>query len=267
VLLLKDNEIHLWMVELERYINFDAQQICTAMLSADEHARAQKFCFNHHRERFITTRGVIRSILSRYCENINPEDWRFQFGAQGKPSIESPTPTKLLHFNISHSKNRIVVAVSLHSSIGVDVESVSAKREFVKIAQRYFSAPEVEELLCLTPAHQLSRFYDLWTLKESYIKACGSGLIIPLRQFAFRFPLEETIMIRFDNNLNEKPDDWNFWQFEDGENYRLALALKHAAYQSDYRIITRELLSLNEDTNSEIFLKRSTQQINRASKA
>jgi len=256
VLLLDDNEIHLWTVELERYTNVDSQQTCAAMLSEDERIRSQRFCFEQHRQRFITTRGVIRSILSRYCNEFNPIEWRFEFGSQGKPSIEFPKLPKPLYFNISHSKNRIAAAVSRHPNIGVDIESVSPKREFVKIAQRFFSTPEVEAMLCLTPARQLSRFYDLWTLKESYLKASGSGLIIPLRQFSFSFPQNEKVDITFDNKLNEKPDDWNFWQFDDGENYRLALALKPNEHQDNYKIIATELLSFNEDANSEIVLRR-----------
>jgi len=258
VLLLDDNEIHLWTVELERYTNVDSQKICAAMLSEDEWIRSQRFSFEQHRQRFITTRGVIRSILSRYCKEFNPIDWRFGFGSQGKPNIEFPKLARLLYFNISHSKNRIAAAVSRHPGIGVDIEFVSPKREFVKIAQRYFSTPEVEAMLCLTTARQLSRFYDLWTLKESYLKARGSGLIIPLRQFSFSFTQNEKVDITFDNELNEKPDDWNFWQFDDGEKYRLALALKPNEHQDNYKIIATELLSLNEDSSSGILLKRCT---------
>ena len=172
--------------------------------------------------------------------------------------IEFPKLPKPLYFNISHSKNRIAAAVSRHPSIGVDIEFVSPKREFVKIAQRYFSIPEVKTMLCLSPASQLSRFYDLWTLKESYLKASGSGLIIPLRQFSFSFPQNEKVDITFDNKLNEKPDDWNFWQFDDGENYRLALALKPNEHQDNYKIITTELLSFNEKSNSGLLLKLCT---------
>ena len=113
-------------------------------------------------------------------------------------------------------------------------------------------------LIHLSPDHQLSRFYDLWTLKESYIKACGSGLIIPLRQFAFGFPRSGEIRFEFTRDLGEEPDDWNFWQFEDGKNYRLALALKSPLRQKSYKIIARELLSFTEETDSGILLKRSS---------
>lgn len=259
MVLLDDNEIHLWTAELDRFTDGDSQRICDAMLSDDERCRSRKFCFEHHRQRFLATRGIIRSVLSKYCKETNPKDWRFTFGSQGKPGIDAPSLSQPLHFNISHSKNRIGVAVARYPGIGVDIEFISAQRGIIKIAERYFSPTEVDALLSLSTEQQLSRFYDLWTLKESYIKACGSGLIIPLRHFAFGFPQNGEINFEFDHDLDEKPEDWNFWQFDDGINYRLALALKSTRYLGNYRITARELLSFSEDTASGIQLSGMSQ--------
>lgn len=257
--LLGENEIHLWMVKLDCLTDQASQLICETVLSEEERRRSLRFCFDHHRQRFLATRGVIRSVLSRYCEDIDPADWGFSYGSHGKPSINTPSLAHPLHFNISHSNNRISIAVARHADIGVDVEFISAQRKIIAIAERYFSPPEIEALMHLAPEQQVSRFYALWTLKESYIKACGSGLIIPLRHFTFRFQQNGKINIEFASDLGEKSSDWHFWQFEEGENYRLALALKSALTGENYEITTRELLSFTADTTSGILLTGSSQ--------
>ena len=76
--------------------------------------------------------------------------------------------------------------MSRFKDIGVDVECARKPRRVEAIAQRFFSDLEATQLLSLPGDQQQSRFYDLWTLKEAYIKACGMGLAIPPDHMAFQ---------------------------------------------------------------------------------
>ena len=96
----------------------------------------------------------------------------------------------------------------------------------LQIANRYFSKDELEALKALPAAEQLLRFYDLWTLKEAYIKARGVGLSIALRSFSFDFLTHERLAVTFDSELVDDPTHWQFWQIDTTGSFTLSLASK-----------------------------------------
>src|SRR6185436_18685723 len=101
-----------------------------------------------------------------------------------------------LHFNLTNTRGLVACAVSVaHAEVGVDAEALDRSGETVAIADRYFSTEEVRALRALPESAQRQRFFAYWTLKESYIKARGLGLRLPLDQFSFR--LGESIGIAF----------------------------------------------------------------------
>jgi 4'-phosphopantetheinyl transferase len=60
----------------------------------------------------------------------------------------------------------------------------------------------------------LRRFFQYWTLKESYIKARGLGLAIPLDQFSFHFRAERHVTLATSPSLQDPADRWRFWQLQ-----------------------------------------------------
>ncbi|WBW96393.1 4'-phosphopantetheinyl transferase family protein [Oceanirhabdus sp. W0125-5] len=118
-------------------------------------------------------------LINKY--NINNEKISFIKGINGKPELNKPYSN--IKFNYSHSGDWIVCAVS-EFNVGIDVEQI--KDIDMAIAERFFSKIEYDDLMELREDKQLEYFYDLWTLKESYIKWDGRGLAIPLRDFSFR---------------------------------------------------------------------------------
>ncbi len=123
-----------------------------------------------------------RDVLSRYAARA-PADWAFERVGEGKPRIvDPPLP---LDFNLSHSGHWMVCAVSGGVAVGVDIEHVARKRDVMRLARRFFGAAEVEALEALPESERRSGFFDLWTLKESAVKARGEALPPMLNKLLF----------------------------------------------------------------------------------
>jgi len=99
------------------------------------------------------------------------------FGEKGKPHIGNLTD---VYFNISHSGHYVVCAVAA-TEVGIDVERV--RKVNLRIAERFFSAPELHDLMVLDEESRKQDFITLWTIKESYLKAIGRGLTQHLNSF------------------------------------------------------------------------------------
>ena len=168
MLSLPQYEIHLWQANQAEFDGPELESNCLSWLTESETKRYHRYTYDYHRKQFLLGRMLIRNSLSKYAE-IEPQDWKFEENEYGKPAIVSSQQAQPLFFNLSHSSERLVLAISAHAGIGVDIESSNKPRRVVKIADRYFSPTEAEELLALPEADQLTRFYELWTLKEAYI--------------------------------------------------------------------------------------------------
>jgi 4'-phosphopantetheinyl transferase len=104
----------------------------------------------------------------------------------------------------------VCVVSTCHQVLGVDAEYLLRPGETVSIAERFFSPRETRALLALSTAKQRERFFSYWTLKESYIKARGLGLALPLEQFSFLLDGDKDIGIAFDPQLGDEPSRWRF---------------------------------------------------------
>ncbi|MCP3742353.1 4'-phosphopantetheinyl transferase family protein [Rossellomorea sp. BNER] len=125
-------------------------------------------------------RGLFSELLIRYIirkKGFLGKEIHFEVNRYGKPFFSKISD---FEFNISHSGEWIVCAVD-QSPVGIDVELVSTI-DF-DIAHQFFTAKECEYIFS-SEEQKLSRFYEIWTLKESYIKAIGLGLSIPLNSFS-----------------------------------------------------------------------------------
>ncbi|WP_428623589.1 4'-phosphopantetheinyl transferase family protein [Sedimenticola sp.] len=222
---INEDEIHLWFA-YDREIS-DPQLLAeySAVLNNQESSRQARFYFEKDRHQYLVTRALVRSTLSLYINDIEPAQWEFNKNAYGKPAIGNPTDFPL-QFNLSHTHGMIVMAVTTTRKVGVDVEWLLRGGETVAIADNFFSPQEVKQLRSLPTAEQDSRFFDLWTLKESYIKAYGMGLSIPLDQFSFSFLKDDRISIAFDPRWNDHPDNWFFWQIQPRDTHKVALAVE-----------------------------------------
>ncbi|MES1025690.1 4'-phosphopantetheinyl transferase superfamily protein [Gloeocapsa sp. BRSZ] len=178
-LTLSGNEVHVWRVALD----VDATIVCSlfSTLCATEQQRAERFYLQLHRDRFIVGRGVLRKVLANYLQ-IQPNEINFSYNAYGKPSLVVANQEPL-RFNLSHSQELALIAVTQNCDVGVDLECIRNDFPCQEIAARFFSPTEVAVLRSLPPHLQTTAFFTCWTRKEAFIKATGKGLSLPLDKF------------------------------------------------------------------------------------
>ncbi|MFA0012970.1 4'-phosphopantetheinyl transferase superfamily protein [Vibrio lentus] len=182
-------------------------------LTADEIAKVERYRMPLSQTQALYVRNYLRKVLSSYSD-LMPEEWRFEYGEKGKPSlIEKQQIETGLNFNISHSKEHLLIAVCQREGkqvhLGVDIEHARSSTNIDSIMKHYFSDTELTDLLELSKEQQRERFFDLWALKESYIKATGRGLATSLRSFSFDFSnlTEQTLSLHasdFQSNLQDE---------------------------------------------------------------
>ncbi|MGH9496455.1 MAG: 4'-phosphopantetheinyl transferase family protein, partial [Candidatus Sulfotelmatobacter sp.] len=162
---LRPGGVHLWRRSLEA--STPAIEACFALLSPEEREKAQRYRVERPRADYIVTRGTLRSLLARYLGR-RPQDFSFEYGAAGKPSLAGHQE---LRFNVSHTEGLALLAFVRDREIGVDVEKVRAQSDVMKLAERFFSVRERQDLSKLFGDELHAAFFRCWTRKEAYIKA------------------------------------------------------------------------------------------------
>ena len=172
-LVLSHDEIHIWRAFLDQPLSLVEQLAQT--LSADEHARAERYHFAYDRHHFIVARGLLRSILGNYV-HVEPDHLQFNSGPHGKPALAQTSSRNVLRFNLSHSQGLALYAFTRDREVGIDLEYIRPIAEAQQIAERYFSVQVRNTLRNLPPAELSRQFFIYWTRMEAYLKARGDGL-------------------------------------------------------------------------------------------
>jgi 4'-phosphopantetheinyl transferase len=177
---LSSGEVHVWRAPLD----VAAGEICEfeQFLASEERARAARFHFERDRDRFVAARGTLRRLLGRYV-GCPPAALRFSYNGSGKPLLEAETGGMDVRFNLSHSHDQAVYAITREREVGIDVEWIERGSTMDGIAELYFSPREVTALRGLPPARRIEAFFRCWVQKEAFIKATGEGLQISLQSF------------------------------------------------------------------------------------
>jgi 4'-phosphopantetheinyl transferase len=232
-----------WLADYEAIVDEPLQAAYRELLDAAEREQEPRFRFARDRQRYLVTRALVRTVLSRYAA-VAPKDWIFSANAQGRPEIVNREGRdQSLSFNLSHTHSLIVLAVSKRRALGVDVENVRAPRASIDVADRYFAPQEVAALRAVPPDQQQDRFFEYWTFKESYIKARGIGLSLPLRKFSFHYLGDHAIEMVIDPDLADDAARWQFWQFRPTADYLVAICAERLGGQSP-RVIVRQAVPM-----------------------
>lgn len=203
----------------------------SAKLDRHEQDRAVGFVFEKDRAVFVAAHALLRHVLGSIFES---EAIRFRTNAYGKPELDLDFEHGV-HFNLSHTRGMAVCAICRSHSVGVDVEAMDRSVDVELLAKRYFAARE-HRLIAETPSHQRAEiFFRLWTLKEAMLKAVGTGLATPLREFAFALePGTSTMQLA----RIEVASEWQVREYAPTVDHRLALAVRRPSAQP-VRVVSR----------------------------
>ena len=141
-------------------------------LSEQEKERAARFKFLIDRNSYIITHGRLRQILGQLLE-CEPSKIGFVYNNYGKPSISDQYPK--IHFSLSHSSGLSIIGFDTNSEIGVDIEKIDPQFEYDPIVQAHFTRKE-QDFIFENRQESKIRFYTLWTRKEAFLKAIGTGI-------------------------------------------------------------------------------------------
>ena len=217
-------------------------------LGKSEQARFRRYRTSGKRKQFLLGQVLLRAVLSKFS-GINPPQLQFTLRENGKPRVHSPG-SAACHFSLSHSGEYVVVAFARYPSIGIDIEKRTRQRRIDSIARRYFAPSENRFLKTLPPEQRLLRFYDLWTLKEAWLKAGGVEQA-PSRSTLnkFGFDLEsKTDQLGFwvDQSLAAQPGAWQFWLLELVPDHQIAVSVSTGGLPRVSSIHAQRLASLQQ---------------------
>ncbi|WP_218080039.1 4'-phosphopantetheinyl transferase family protein [Anthocerotibacter panamensis] len=223
-LTLRPQEVHVWRADLDQPDWVRARLALT--LAADEQQRAQRFYFEQDRQRFTCARGILRMLLGRYLQKA-PEQLCFVYGSHGKPRLtESP-----LCFNLSHSQELALYAVSWGREVGVDLEFQRPVTQVEQLVERFFSRQESTVFRALPLEQRQEAFFLGWTRKEAYIKARGRGLSLPLAQFDVTLAPGESARLLHCRDDALAACRWSLHSLDPGPAYAAALAVEGQDWQ------------------------------------
>ena len=255
-LIADSSRIDLWCTYISEIGDDSLLTRYDALVSADERARQARFRFAKDQRRHLVTRALVRTVLSRYAA-VRPEDWVFSAGAHGRPAISAPQAVPPLEFNISHCADLVLLGVTSGRTLGIDTESIETRTFDIDGLDRYFAREESAALLALPPDERRRRFFELWTLKESYIKARGMGLALRLDSFRFEMMGERGLTLHMRPALGDSPAHWWVWQLDLRPEY-LAAVCAARGESAPPRIVAREIVPLAGEKIVDVTLVRTT---------
>ena len=198
--------LSLWTAQVSRLR--DSLAVWETLLSAEERARAARFHRIEDRERSVLAHAMKRILLSRTLGS-DPTSLRFGINPFGKPQL-TPMPCPPLFFNLAHSSDYVLLALSNVGAVGVDLERHRENIEPLELGRTTFSPFEYEALLTTPEAQQRQHFFDLWTGKEAVLKARGFGLSLDLKSFDLEFNQAEMIL----RETRDSPEEAHKWRIK-----------------------------------------------------
>ncbi len=157
---------------LVRDVPDDVIQRTLATLEPEAAKRCAAFVFEHSRREYLVTRALVRDVLAAHTEG----PLAFARSEYGKPSLDPPRD---LHFNLTNTKELVGCAIVRGWEIGLDAEPLDRGDTILEIAETVFVASERDEIAGLGLGSRRRRAVEMWTRKEAYMKALGTGLSLP----------------------------------------------------------------------------------------
>jgi 4'-phosphopantetheinyl transferase len=194
-----------------------------AVMSGDELDRASQFVYGVDRNRYIAARLALRELLAGYLD-VAPADVRFDYTRYGKPELPGGT----LRFNVAHSDDLAVIALTEHDRLGVDVERIRDLQDRDAVARTVFSKRELDAFDALPESSKTHGFFHGWTRKEAFVKAVGDGLCHPLDLFDVTLaPREEARLLDLEGSPT-RGAGWSLFDLRPIDGWVGAVAVERA---------------------------------------
>ncbi len=186
-------------------------------LNSAEIDRANRFHKEIDRHRFIIYRAILKLVLAAYT-SLDVKNISFNYHLNKKPYLASHP---FLHFNISHSEDFAVIAVS-SKKIGIDIEYLADDFKVDEVLLDIFNESEIA--IIQNSIHKKHAFYTLWTRKEALVKAVGKGIDDDFKYIPC-LDGEHTVT----SNLLENTKNWQLFSFDLETNYVATVAFESAS--------------------------------------
>tara|TARA_B100000676_G_C17910679_1_gene749814 strand:+ start:326 stop:1045 length:720 start_codon:yes stop_codon:yes gene_type:complete len=213
---LPEEEVDIWKFSLE--LQKDDRQI----LSDDELKRFDQDDPRGQLDKRLAGRAHLRRILSKYTQS-DPSQISFTYENNRKPVLENHPD---LSFNLSHSQNMGLIAVTQSRRVGVDLEYLEAERPFSKIAERFLTNNENNFINKCPEEERSQAFYQIWTLNEAYLKALGTGFSVSSNDFSVIPTNTRGRFLRETKVSPQTPQKWMFETLEVANSYLGALCFE-----------------------------------------
>jgi 4'-phosphopantetheinyl transferase len=198
-------------------------------LSTPERERASRFRFAADRRRFVRSHDALRTILATYI-GATPATLVFGQTVHGKPFLVAPGQAHTLHFNLSHSGDLALIAISRGREVGIDLECTRPIRDLSGVVDRFFSPAERKALARVAMEDRQNAFLSAWVLKEAYLKASGEGLQRSLDAFDVTVAADEPRLLEVRDRVGDA-SRWSLRQLRPSDDFVAALAVEGDDWQ------------------------------------
>ena len=220
-----DPVIEVWYVDPGLLADPESVERCRARVSSDDLARVGRLFSTGARHLRLVAWALARTVLSRHAP-VAIDAWRFRETEHGRPEIAEPTLTPPLRFNLSHTAGLVACVVAEADDVGLDVEDVRRRSDIRSITRRFFAPGEVAAIERLDDERRPTAFFELWTLKEAYLKARGVGISLPLTEVAFALEPDRPPAVSFGPAVGDTPGAWQFAHLRPTPYHLAAVAIR-----------------------------------------
>ncbi|WP_158941510.1 4'-phosphopantetheinyl transferase superfamily protein [Granulicella sp. S190] len=239
---LEAGEVQLWRIDLPGTNGLNHR--LAPFLTQSEQLSASRYKMQLSRDHCVVGRACLRILLAA-TTGLAPQSIPITTGVQGKPEIPI-LDGAAISFNVAHSKDTILIALTRTGAIGVDVEYFDRSTDIMEVAQHNFTAKETGSLAAIVDLHTRHKtFYRYWTRKEAVLKADGRGLIASLSSFDISFESVHLHPVRISESTGDQGTPYFVSDVDLSDSDSIIEAAAAIAFESAESPLRRLVFPLN----------------------